>query len=132
LCGGICHTKVENSVSQGGGRIVLLGLHAIAVLQGWEGLEGRNIDGSLPKGMECGKVQVVGWVIAAHDPGFVILGKEASLVDDTNTNVHDVIICDGMLGVVGKRSSPEQVRNKEFKLLLRMPGHGGVVGFAIV
>jgi hypothetical protein len=38
-----------------------------------------------------------------------------------NTDVNDVIIGNEMLGKVGKCSSPEQVRNKEFKPLGRIP-----------
>jgi hypothetical protein len=68
------------------------------VLRGWGGCEGRNVDGGLLKGTKCGKVHVGGWVVAAHDPGLVFLRKEASLVDDANTDVNDVIVGDGMLG----------------------------------
>ncbi len=116
LHGGVRCAKVGNSVSQGGGScIILYGIHAVAMLQGRGGCEGCNVDGGLPKGMECGKVHVMGWVVAVHDPGLVFLCKEASLVDDANTNADDVIIRDGMLGKVGKRSSPEQACDKEFK-----------------
>ncbi len=38
-------------------------------------------------------------------------------MNDTNTNINNVIVGAGMLGKVGKRSSPEQVRNKEFEPL---------------
>ncbi len=72
------------------------------MLQGWGGRERRNVDGSLPKGTECGKVHVVGWVIAARDPGLVLLCKKASSMDDTNADVNDVIVGNGMLGKVGK------------------------------
>ncbi len=66
---------------------------------------------------KCSKVHVVGWVIAAHDPGLVFLREEASLVDDANTNVDNIIVKDGMLGEVGERRSTEQARNKEFEPL---------------
>ncbi len=46
-------------------------------------------------------------------------------MDDGNTNVDDVIVRDGNLGKVGKRSSPEQVRNP-------LQGHGGLIGIAII
>ncbi len=87
------------------------------MLQGWGGCEGRNVDGGLPKDTECNKVHVVGCVIAAHDPGLVSLWEEVSLMDDAKTNNNDVIVGDGMLGKVGKHSSPEQAHNKEFKPL---------------
>jgi hypothetical protein len=77
------------------------------VLQGQDGCEGRNADGGLPKGKECGKVHVIGWVIAARDPGLLILRKEASLMDDANADVNNVIAGNGMLGKVGKCSSLE-------------------------
>jgi hypothetical protein len=59
------------------------------------------------KGTECGKVHDVGCVIAAHDPGFVLLCKEASPMDDANAYVDYVIVRNGMLGKVGKCSSSE-------------------------
>ncbi len=77
------------------------------MLQVRGGREGRNVDGVLPKRMECGKVHVIGWVIAAHDPGLVLLHKEAPFMDDVNADVNDVIIGNGMLGKVGKCSSQE-------------------------
>ncbi len=77
------------------------------MLQGRGGHEGRNVDGGLPKGTECGKVHVVGWVIATCDLGLVLLRKEASLMDDANADVDDVIVGNGMLGKVGECSSPE-------------------------
>ncbi len=77
------------------------------MLQGQGGCEGRNVDRGLPKGEECGTVHVVGWVIAVRDPGLVLLRKEAGLMDDANANVNDVIVGNGMLGKVGKCSSPE-------------------------
>ncbi len=67
--------------------------------------------------MECGKVHVVGWVISTRDPGLVFLNKEASSVDDGNTNVDNVIVRDGMLGKVDKGSSPEQAHSKELEPL---------------
>jgi hypothetical protein len=57
--------------------------------------------------MECGKVHVVGWVITTRDPGLVLLREEASSMDDANANVNDVIVRNGMLGKIGKCSSPE-------------------------
>ncbi len=87
------------------------------MLQGRGGHEGHDVDGGLPKGTECGKLHVIGWVITACDPGLVLLCEEASLMDDANANVNYVIIRNGMLGKVGECSSPEQVRNKEFKPL---------------
>ncbi len=87
------------------------------MLHGRGGHEGRNVDGGLPKGTECGKVHGVGWVLAKRDPGLVLLHKEARAMDYANTNVNDVIVGDGMLGKVGKRSSLEQARDKEFKPL---------------
>ncbi len=77
------------------------------MLQGRSGRKGRNVDGGLPKGTECSKVHVIGWVIATHDPGLVLLRKEASLMDDANANVNNVIVGNGMLGEVGKCSSSE-------------------------
>ncbi len=77
------------------------------MLQGRGGREGCSVDGGLPNGMECGKVRVIGWVIAMHDPGLVLLCKEASSMDDLNANVNDVIVGNGMLGKVGKCSSTE-------------------------
>ncbi len=77
------------------------------MLQGRGGHEGCNVDDGLLKGTECGKVHVIGWVIAAHDLGFVLLHKEASSMDDANAYVNNVIIGNGMLGKVGKCSSPE-------------------------
>ncbi len=99
--------------------MVLYGIHAVAVLQNRGGCEGCNcnVDSSLPKGTECGKVNGVSWVVTARDPGLVLLCKEARAMDDANTNVNDVIIGDGMLGKVGNCSSPELVRNKELKPL---------------
>ncbi len=76
------------------------------MLQGRGGREGCNVDGSLQKGTECGKVHCVGWVIATCDPGLVLLRKEAPAMEDTNTYVNNVIIGEGMLGKVGKHSSP--------------------------
>ncbi len=67
--------------------------------------------------MECGEVHCVGWAVAAHDPGLVLLHEKARAMDDANTNVDNVIIGDGMLGKVGKRCSPEQACNKELKPL---------------
>ncbi len=87
------------------------------MLRGRGGCEGCNVDGGPPKGMECSKVHVVGWVIAVPDPCPVFFREEASSVDDANANVGDVIVENGMLGEVGKCSSPEQVCNKEFELL---------------
>jgi hypothetical protein len=87
------------------------------MLQGWGGCQGRNADGGLPKGKECGKVHIVGWVVAARDPGIVFFCKEACVVDDVSTDINDVIVRDGMLDEVGKRISLEQARNKEFELL---------------
>ncbi len=72
------------------------------MLQGRGGRKGQNVDGGLPKGTECSKVHVIGWVIAACDSGLVLLCKEASTIDDANVNVNDVIIRNGMLGKVGK------------------------------
>ncbi len=43
--------------------------------------------------------------------------KEASLIDDSNANVNNVIVGNGMLGKFGKCSSPEQAHNKVFKPL---------------
>ncbi len=77
------------------------------MLQGRGGHEGCNVDGGLPKGTECSKVHVIGWVIAARDPGLVLIRKEASSMDEANANVDDVIIGNGMLGKVGECSSPE-------------------------
>ncbi len=77
------------------------------MLRGHGGREGRNVDSSLPKGMECGKVHVIGWFITACDPGLLLLCKEASLMDDMNADVDNVIIGNGMLDEVGKCSSPE-------------------------
>ncbi len=68
-------------------------------------------------GTECGKVHVVGWVITARDPGLIFLLKEASLVDDVNADVNNVIVGNEMLDKVGKCSSLEQVHDKEFKPL---------------
>jgi hypothetical protein len=87
------------------------------MLQSRGGCEGHNVDSSLPKGTECSKVHVVGWVIAARDPGLVFLCNKASSVDDMNTNINNVILGDGMLGKVGKHCSSEQARDKEFKSL---------------
>ncbi len=87
------------------------------MLQGQGGREGHNVDVGLPKGTEWGKVDCVGWVIAVRGPGLVLLRKEASAMDDTNTNVNDVIVGDGMLGKVDKRCSLEQEHNKEFEPL---------------
>ncbi len=65
LHSGIGCTKVGNNVGQGGcGCIVLYGMHVVAVLQGRGGSERHNVDGGFPKGMECGKVHCVGWVVA--------------------------------------------------------------------
>ncbi len=120
--GDVCHAKVGNSICQGGGQwIVLDGVHAIAVLRGWGGHEGRNVDDGLPKGTECGKVHVVGWVIFARDPGLVLLREEASLMDDMNADVNNVLVGIGMLDKVGKCSSLEQAHDKEFEPLGRMP-----------
>jgi hypothetical protein len=103
LHGGVSRAKVVNSISQGGCRcIVLYNVLAISVLQGQGRNEGCNVDGSLPKGTECGKVHCVGWVVAARDPGLIFFHKEAHAMDDTNTDVNDVIVRDGMLGEVGK------------------------------
>ncbi len=77
------------------------------MLQGWGCREGRNVDSGFPKGTECGKVHVVGWVIVARDPGFVLLREEASPMDDANAYVDSVIVGNGMLGKVGKCSSLE-------------------------
>jgi hypothetical protein len=38
-------------------------------------------------------------------------------MDDANGDVNDVIVGNGMLGKVGKCSSPEQAWDKEFKPL---------------
>jgi hypothetical protein len=49
-----------------------------------------------------------------RDLGLVFLCKEATLVDDVNTDVNDVIVGDEMLGKAGKHSSLEQALDKEF------------------
>ncbi len=85
------------------------------MLQGRAGRKGCNVDGGLPKGTECSKVHFVGWVVAACDPGLVLLHKEAHAMDDVNTDVNNVVLGDGMLGEIGKRSSLEQAPDKEFK-----------------
>ncbi len=43
--------------------------------------------------------------------------KEANTMDDASAHVDNVIIGNGMLGNVGKCSSPEQACNKEFEHL---------------
>jgi hypothetical protein len=104
------------------------------MLWGRGGHEERNVDGGFLNGMECGEVHCVGWAVAAHDPGLVLLHEKARAMDDANTNVDNVIIGDGMLGKVGKRCSPEQACNKELKPLWWMPfqGHGSVIRCAAV
>jgi hypothetical protein len=57
------------------------------MLRGRGGCEEHNVDGGLPKGTECGKVHVVGWVITTRDPVLVLLRKEASSIDDANADV---------------------------------------------
>ncbi len=111
--GGVSHPKVGYSISQGGcGCIVLCGAHAVAVLQGWDGCEQRNVDGGFPKGMERGKVDCVGWGVVTCNPDLVFFCKEACAMDDMNADVDNVIVGDGVLGKVGKRCSPKQSGDK--------------------
>jgi hypothetical protein len=98
--------ELENVAISGYG-IVLNGVHAITMLRGRGGYEGCNVDSSFPKETECGKVQVVGWVIATRESGFVLLRKEASLMDGVNAYVGYVIVGNWMLGEVGKCCSLE-------------------------
>ncbi len=77
------------------------------MLRGRGGREGHNVDSGLPKGTKCSKIHVIDWVIAGHDPGFVLLRKEASPMDYANAYVDYIIVGNGMLGKVGKCSSLE-------------------------
>ncbi len=108
--GSICHTKVGDSSGQGG-------CECITVLRGWDGSEQQNNDGGYPKGTERGEVHRVGRGVAAYNPGLVFFRKEACAMDDTNTNVNNVIIRDGMLGKVGKCCFPEKACNKQLESL---------------
>ncbi len=96
---------------------VLYSVHAVAVLRGQGGRERHNADNGSPKGTEHSKVHCVGWVVATRNPGLVFFRKEAHAMDDTNTDVDDVIVGNGMLGEVDKRCSPEQACDKEIKSL---------------
>jgi hypothetical protein len=108
LPGSVGCAKVGNSVGQGGcGCIVLYGIHAIAVLQGRGSCGRSNVDGSFPKGTEHSKVHCAGWVVTARNPGLVFFRKEACAMDDTNTDISNVIVGNGMLGKVGDCCSSE-------------------------
>ncbi len=55
-------------------------------------------------------------------------------MDDTNTDVNNVFVRDGMLGKVSECCSLDKAHNKQFESLQWMPfqGHGGAIGFAVI
>jgi hypothetical protein len=61
------------------------------MLQGWGGRERRNVDGGFLKGTKCGKAICVYWFVAMCNPGLIFFPEEACAMDDTNTNINDVI-----------------------------------------
>ena len=73
------------------------------------------------KTVECCEVHGVVCVVASFDPHFAFFHKEASAMEDTNADINNVLVGDGMLGELGERRATEEACNEQLEVHRGMP-----------
>ena len=112
--------KLETVLVSSGQFIVLGGIHAISVLACRDQGEQCNVDHILLELVKCSEANRYA-VFVTCDPHFIFLGEEAGAMKNTDANVHDVVIGDGVFGKAGERHTSEELDNEELKAHGRMP-----------
>jgi len=71
--------------------------------------------------VECCEVHGVVCVVASFDPHFAFFHKEASAMEDTNADINNVFVGDGMLGELDERRATEEACNEQLEAHRGMP-----------